>query len=269
MNIVITGASSGIGRALAERLSGAGHAVWGVSRTVAPDAPGRASACDVTDWKMIHAVADEVGRAWTGVDALFCCAGAQGAIGPAMTLDPADWSQTVRVNLDGTFHALAAFYPLLGKAVRRAKVLCFSGGGATAPRPNFSAYAAAKAGVVRLVETLSHEWVGGRIDINAVAPGALSTRLTDEVLALGPAKAGAAEHAAAQKTAASGREGFAMLFGLVDFLLSEASDGITGRLLSAPWDPWPTLGVRCDELAGSDIFTLRRIVPADRGKQWT
>jgi 3-oxoacyl-[acyl-carrier protein] reductase len=55
---------------------------------------------------------------------------------------------------------------------------------------------------------------------------------------------------------------------LILFLASPASDGITGRLLSAVWDDWAALPERRDALAGSDIYTLRRIVPADRGHQW-
>ena len=54
----------------------------------------------------------------------------------------------------------------------------------------------------------------------------------------------------------------------VEWLLSPASDGITGRLLSAPWDPWPTLGDHRAALAASDVYTLRRIVPEDRGQKW-
>ena len=51
----------------------------------------------------------------------------------------------------------------------------------------------------------------------------------------------------------------------VEWLLSPESDGIGGRLISAPWDPWRTLASRRDELAPTDIYTLRRIVPEDRG----
>ncbi len=214
------------------------------------------------------ATAQEIARIWSGVDALICCAGVQGAIGPAMTLDPAAWSHTVRMNLDGTFYTLAAFFPLLERSAGRAKVVCFSGGGAAAPRPNFSAYGVAKAGVVRLVETLAQEWKELPIDINAIAPGALPTRLTDEVLALGPERAGRQEYEAAQKTLAAGAAGFEQAGALIDFLLHPDSDGISGRLLSAPWDPWPSLREHRQELAGSDIFTLRRIVPADRGQDW-
>ena len=182
-----------------------------------------------------------------------------------MGLDVAEWSRTVRINLDGAFYTLSAFFPLLLQSGLRAKIVCFSGGGATAPRPNFSAYAAAKAGLVRLVETLAHEWQELPIDINAIAPGALPTRLTEEVLALGPEVAGAKEYEDARQTAAGGAPGFERMEALVDYLLSPVSDTITGRLLSAPWDPWPTLHEHRDEWAASDVFTLRRIVPADRG----
>lgn len=276
LRVVVTGASSGIGRSLAERLVAAGHEVWGFARRLpAPvGGPGerrfRAGACDVSDWPAVARAADAVRAAgWDdGLDALVCAAGVQGAVGPAMTLDPEAWSQTVRVNLDGTFYSVAAFFPLLSRARRRAKVLCFSGGGATAPRPNFSAYAVAKTGVVRLVENLAAEWAGQPVDINAIAPGALPTRLTEETLALGPGVVGPGEHAAAQRTLAAGAAGLERVGALVDFLLSERSDGISGRLLSAPWDPWEDLPARRADLAGSDVFTLRRVVPADRGPAW-
>ena len=54
----------------------------------------------------------------------------------------------------------------------------------------------------------------------------------------------------------------------VEWLISPASDGITGRLIAAPWDPWTTLDAHRDALAASDIFTLRRITPEDRAQKW-
>jgi 3-oxoacyl-[acyl-carrier protein] reductase len=55
---------------------------------------------------------------------------------------------------------------------------------------------------------------------------------------------------------------------LAVFLGSAASDKITGRLISAVWDPWETLPQHLDELSRSDVYTLRRIVPQDRGLSW-
>ncbi len=274
MKIVLTGSSSGIGRALAERLLARGHHVWGLARSDQADFaarhPGsfRASRCDVADWPQVAAAAAEIGAAWGTIDALITCAGLQGEVGPTLAVDPAKWSATVRANLDGTFHPIRALAAPLSSHARRGKIICFSGGGATKPRANFSAYGVAKTAVVRLVETIAEETRGQPLDINAIAPGAINTRLTDEVIALGPAVVGAAEFAAAQKQKASGGGSLEKALGLVEWLLSSASDGITGRLLAAPWDPWPTLGNHATDLAASDIYTLRRIVPEDRGQKW-
>jgi NAD(P)-dependent dehydrogenase (short-subunit alcohol dehydrogenase family) len=271
MNIVITGSSTGIGRALAQRLLAGGHRVWGLARTnqaqLVADSGGlfQASRCDVADWAEVAHAAGEVAAAWPHVDALVTCAGQQGEISPAAVADPVRWSQTVRTNLDGTFFALRAFDSHLARAPRRAKVVCFSGGGSTKSRPHFSAYAVSKTAIVRLVETMAEETKGQRIDINAIAPGAINTRLTDEVLALGPVVVGSHEHEAATKQKASGGSSMVKALDLVEWLLSPPSDGISGRLISAVWDPWPTLQKHAAELANSDVYTLRRILPEDRG----
>jgi len=275
MNIVLTGSSTGIGRALATQLLDRGHLVWGLARSdqadFAAQHPGAffAARCDVSDWAQVQLAAQAVGANWSHVDGLICCAGIQGEIGPAASADPNRWSSTVRANLDGTFFPFRAFHGLLSQTQRRAKVIAFSGGGATKPRANFSAYGVAKTGVVRLIETIAEELRDQPIDLNSIAPGAINTRLTDEVLALGPKLAGAAEYAAAQKQKASGGASLDKALGLVEWLLSPASDGISGRLLAAPWDPWSTLNSHKAALANSDIYTLRRIVPEERSQNFT
>lgn len=271
MNIILTGSSTGIGRSLANRLLGRGHYVWGLARSdqvgFAAQHPGKfyASRCDVASWDQVQLAAQEVTTAWPHIDGLICCAGIQGEVGPAITADPARWSSTVRANLDGTFYPFRAFHHLLARAPRRAKVIAFSGGGATKPRVNFSAYGVAKTGVVRLIETLAEELRDQSIDLNSIGPGAINTHLTDEVLALGPAIAGLAEFIAAQKQKKSGGASLDNALGLVEWLLSPASDGISGRLIAAPWDPWNTLDQHANALIKSDIYTLRRIVPEERG----
>jgi len=272
MRIVLTGSSSGIGRALTARLLSRGHHVWGLARSDQADFAARhpnfhASRCDVAEWAQVEHAAREVGAAWPHADALIACAGLQGEVGPAVSADPLRWSATVRANLDGTYFAIRGFHALLAPAPR-AKIICFSGGGATKPRTRFSAYGVAKTGVVRLVETIAEEERDRALDINAIAPGAINTRLTDEVLALGPSVVGEAEYAAAQKQKAGGGASLEKALGLVEWLLSPASNGISGRLLAAPWDPWPTLDQHAAELLAGDIYTLRRIVPEDRGRNW-
>ncbi|HUI06858.1 MAG TPA: SDR family oxidoreductase [Verrucomicrobiae bacterium] len=260
MNLVITGTSSGIGQALARRFVEEGHDVWGLARR--PQQAGgrfRTSVCDVSDWPAVERAAKEVAAQWTHVDGLVCCAGTQGAIGAAMNLSPEDWAATVRANLEGALFTVRAFFGALSRCPRRAKVVCFSGGGAASPRPNFSAYGVAKAGIVRLVETLAAEWRELPVDINAVAPGAISTAMTEQILRAGAGAAGEKELAAARKQLAAGGQPMDKVVALVAFLLSLQSDGLSGKFISAQWDDWKTFPARRQELMKSDVYTLRRI----------
>jgi NAD(P)-dependent dehydrogenase (short-subunit alcohol dehydrogenase family) len=277
MKILISGASSGIGRYLTGRLSAVGHEIWGFARSKEPhanlagvaDGEFRYTACNVSEWREVESFKSEVRREWSSLDALICCGGIQAPIGLTMEIDPGEWSANIRTNLDGTFFVIRAFFEMLRERVgQNAKVLCFSGGGASSPRPNFSAYACAKAGVVRLVENLSVEWNGIPVDINAIAPGAVPTAMTAEVLQIGSALAGAKEFEAAEKLTAAGLAPMTRAGDLVEFLLSPASDGISGRLISAPWDPWQDFASHREALADSDIYTLRRITPQDRNQSW-
>jgi NAD(P)-dependent dehydrogenase (short-subunit alcohol dehydrogenase family) len=266
MNVVVTGSSSGIGRALVERLLSRGHHVWGLARSDPAAFPFRSSRCDVGDYAQVARAAADVAAEWKHVDALVTCAAIHGEVGRALSADPAKWSATLRANLDGTFHSLRAFDALLARTSRRAKVVCFSGGGATQARPNFSAYGVAKTGVVRLVETIAREEGARALDINAVAPGAIDTRLTDEIIRFGPAVVGENEVAAAEKAKAAGDAPLANALDLVEWLLSPASDGLSGRLLSAVWDSWRTLEARKETLRSTDGYTLRRVTPEDRSR---
>jgi NAD(P)-dependent dehydrogenase (short-subunit alcohol dehydrogenase family) len=268
LRVVITGTSSGIGRQLAAHLLEKGHEVWGIARreTAAP-APARYRhrRCDLGSWPEVEKLAREMAEAEKSIDALVLGAGSHGPIGPAMDADPEAWWAGVQASLAVTYFPLRALFGLLRRSPHRAKVVCFSGGGATGPRPNFSSYASAKAGLVRLVETLAGEWSDLNIDVNAVAPGALPTPLLDELRALGPERVGAHEYKKVMETFNAGETAakaqLAKVNGLVDFLLSPDSDGLSGRLISALWDDWTVLASRRESVAASEWFTLRRVTP--------
>jgi NAD(P)-dependent dehydrogenase (short-subunit alcohol dehydrogenase family) len=263
MNLVITGTSSGIGQALAQHFVAAGHNVWGLARRSQPAVERfHTGVCDVSDWRAVERAAVTVAGQWPHVDGLVCCAGTQGAIGPAMAVAPNDWATTVHANLAGTFFTVRAFFAALQRCPRRAKVVCFSGGGATAARENFSAYGVAKTGIVRLVETLAVEWRDRSLDINVVAPGAINTAMTEQILRA--SAAGEKEATAAQKQLETGGQSLDKVIGLVEFLLSSESDTLSGKLLSAQWDDWKSFAARRAELMKSDIYTLRRITDNTR-----
>ena len=207
-------------------------------RRDAGQAPSTPSRCDVADWEAVARATKLVASEWNHRRRPRVLRRApRERSGPAVAANPARWSATVRANLDGTFNAIRSFHALLTRAPRRAKVVCFSGGGATKPRPNFSAYGVAKTGIVRLVETIAEEESQAPLDINAVAPGAIATRLTDEVIALGPDIAGQAEYDSALKQIAGGGASLERALDLVEWLLSAKSDGISGQAPERPVGP--------------------------------
>jgi NAD(P)-dependent dehydrogenase (short-subunit alcohol dehydrogenase family) len=143
-------------------------------------------------------------------------------------------------------------------ARRQGKIINFSGGGATGPRPNFSAYSASKAAVVRLTETLAEELRPFNVQVNAVAPGAINTGMLEEVLAAG--EAAGVELAAAQSRKTQGGTPIELAARLVVFLASGASGSLTGKLISAPHDNWQNWGTEdLARLDGSPWYTLRRM----------
>jgi len=194
-------------------------------------------------------------------------AGVQGPKDLLEDVDATEWLRTIEINLIGTMLCCRAILPYLRRA-SYGKIVNLSGGGATAPRPRMSAYAASKAAVVRLTETLAEEYAEYNIDVNAIAPGALNTRMLDEVLLAGPEKVGEGAYAQSLKQKQQGGAPLSRAAELCVFLLSHSSDRITGKLLSAVWDPWETLDARRAELQKSDVYTLRRVTPADRGLNW-
>ena len=192
-----------------------------------------------------------------------------GIYGPKGTIDEVDWKEwvkTIEINLYGSVLMCRHLIPHM-KERGYGKIVQLSGGGATNPLPRISGYATSKAAIIRFAETLAEEMREYRIDVNAVAPGALNTRLLDEVLDAGPDKVGKAFYERALKQKKEGGAPLDRGADLCVFLASSESDGISGKLLSAVWDPWEELPHHVLDLAG-DVYTLRRILPKDRGFDW-
>ena len=134
--------------------------------------------------------------------------------------------------------------------------------------PNLSAYAASKAAIIRYAETLAEELRGSGVDVNAIAPGALNTRLLDEILDAGPEKVGIDFFQKSLKQKGTGGSSLSLAALLAVFLASSASNGITGKLISAVWDKWEDWPKHIEELNSTDAYTLRRVTGRDRGLDW-
>ncbi len=182
--------------------------------------------------RLVEVALDRLG----GLTILVYNAGVYGPKGAIAQSDWAEWARAVEINLFGSVlpaRALAPHFIARGYG----KVVQLSGGGATGPLAGLSAYAASKAAVVRFAETLAEELREHRVDVNAIAPGALNTRLLEEVLSAGPERVGEDFYERALAQRRNGGVPLRRGAELAVFLGSAASDGVTGKLLSAVWDP--------------------------------
>jgi NAD(P)-dependent dehydrogenase (short-subunit alcohol dehydrogenase family) len=194
-------------------------------------------------------------------------AGIYGPKGNVEDVDWALWIKAIEINVYGSVLMCRKLMPHF-KRRGYGKVIQLSGGGATNPLPKISAYAVSKSAIVRFAETLAEEVRGSGIDVNALAPGALNTRMLEEVLMAGPAVVGKDLYERSLRQKASGGASMDRAAELALFLASSRSDGITGKLISAAWDNWEEWPNHISELDGTDAFTLRRIVGRDRNIDW-
>lgn len=278
---IVTGANQGLGLAIAHAYVKVGASVLLCARNAnllekahaevaALATPGQTVVAFPADVSKPAEVEQLVATALKVFPRLHILVNNAGVYGPKGLIEDVDWEawvQAIEINLFGSVLLCRAVLPHF-RACHYGKIVQLSGGGATNPLPRLSAYAASKAAVVRFAETLAEEVREDHIDVNAIAPGALNTRMLDEVLAAGPERVGQAFYDRMLKQKAQGGTPLERGADLAVFLGSAASDGITGKLISAVWDPWETLPVHLSDLQQTDVYTLRRIAPKDRGLEW-
>ena len=264
--VIVTGAGQGIGRAIAVAMarSGARLYLWGLrkknlleTQTIvsAVGSEVEVAVVDVSDASEVSKAWKVTVDKWEGVDVLVNNAGVQGPIGRMHEIDAEIWWNTIENNLRGTFLCSQIVLPTMVEQ-NWGKIINLSGGGAVTPRPFFTAYSASKAAVVRLTETLALEVKENNIDVNAIAPGAVNTKMLEQLLDAG-LSIGQAEYEAAKELVKSGGTNPEKPAALAVFLASSKSDGLSGRLISAVWDSWESMDIA--KLMATDTFTVRRL----------
>jgi NAD(P)-dependent dehydrogenase (short-subunit alcohol dehydrogenase family) len=262
--VLVTGASRGIGKEIARLLAELGAAVVVVARSRAAvegavaELPGeghRALALDVAEEEGWRAAAEE--GALQGVAGLVSAAAVLAPVGPVGSYAPEEFWATMRVNVLGTL--LAVHHCIGSLEAARGAVVTFAGGGATSPQPRYDAYATSKAAVARLSENLAVELAERGVRVNAVSPGFVATEIHAATLHAGPGLAGEGYFASTERQLDAGGVPARRAAELTAFLLSEAARGITGRLISAPWDPWEEPDFQRRLREEPDLATIRRI----------
>jgi 3-oxoacyl-[acyl-carrier protein] reductase len=266
---IVTGGSRGIGLAIARELGKQGAKVAIASRTAHELEHGRAAleheglhvfakVTDVARAEDARSLVETVIARWGHVDVLVNNAGVNGAIGRIDECDPQEWKQAFEVNVFGAMHMCRAVLPSM-RARRSGKIVNLAGGGVGGPgvAPRVSAYAASKAAVVQLTESLARELAEDGVQVNAIAPGAVVTEMTAAVVAAGPERAGKELYERTRKQRESGGESPELAARLVAWLASDASGALTGKMLSAKWDK--VEGIDVASANKSSLYALRRI----------
>jgi NAD(P)-dependent dehydrogenase (short-subunit alcohol dehydrogenase family) len=278
-SVLVTGGSRGIGFACAAEALRGGASVticargardvraaqdllageFGAERVVALPA-------DVSREGDVERVCEAALTAFGALDAVIHAAAILAPIGNVLEVDATAWRANLDVNVFGTFAVVRhAARRMRGRGGR---IVAFSGGGASGPFPNYTAYACSKVAVVRFVETVAQELRAEGIEINALAPGFVATRMHQETLAAGAAAAGADYLERTKGELESGGVPPEVPAAAAVFLISERARGITGKFVSAVYDGWQHWPDHLAELDGGDLFTLRRILPKERGLSW-
>jgi NAD(P)-dependent dehydrogenase (short-subunit alcohol dehydrogenase family) len=267
LRILISGASSGIGAALARSLGEQGHQIFAFARRadrLAEVARGfdgiETHVCDVSDESQIERLIAAVQTRTEALDVLINCAGGFGEIGPITLADSARWWATVETNLKGTYLLTRYALPLLQKG-KQARIINFAGGGAFTPFPNYSAYACSKAAIVRLTECLADELAPHDIRVNAIAPGFVPTAMHEATLAAGEERAGRMQFQRTNAILQQGGPSMEHVVRCIAMLLLPAFDDLTGKTISSNFDPWeaPSFKECLPDIVRSDLYTLRRI----------
>lgn len=266
--ILITGGSQGIGFAIAEQCAQEGARLILISRhkkdlmqainklSTLSKSTHTYHALDVSDASQVKKLALKLKKEKLALHGLVNCAAIQGPIGKSRDIEARSFERTVAINLLGTINTCLYISPLFARSTR-GKIVNLSGGGATSPFPNYSTYAVSKVGVVRFTENIALEYP--KLDANTVAPGFVVTRMHDETIRAGRKRAGEEYLERTKMEIQKGGTSPHKASELTVFLLSKASDGITGKLISAPWDPWDTLAFQKKLKAERNFGTLRRI----------
>ncbi len=277
--VVVTGASRGLGLHLIRSFWGAGWNVALVARSqgalsqVVQELPKSTNqvaitfCCDLSRPEAVNSLISQISNKLPRLNALINNAAIHGPIGPLVKNDLTFWNEAIQVNLLAPVALCHGLIPLMSSP-SGGLIINLSGGGATGPRANFTAYASAKAALVRFSETLAQEVHALRIRVNCIAPGAMKTALLEEVVTSGMMASGKHEFDIAEKVFYQGGASMDKVSDLVLFLTSDPGSGITGKLISAVWDRWLEWPKHIDELQTSDAYTLRRITGRERAMGW-
>ena len=261
---LITGAGRGIGRAIALAYAREGAQLAMAARSAdelqasaqeaqALGAEIHVIPTDVTDQGQVDEMVRRTLDRYSRIDILVNNAGVAGPVGPLQDNDVSHWIHTIQVNVIGVYLCCQAVLPAM-LARNQGKIINMSGVGG----PGTSAYAASKAALIDLTEKLSGELAGTNIQVNAVSPGSINTRMWEELRDGAAAVGDARLVELSQRVLSGGGASMERAAELAVFLAGETSGALSGRLIRAT-DDFSSLPAMIPEIMVSDTYTMRRV----------
>ncbi|MBU0529970.1 SDR family oxidoreductase [bacterium] len=272
---IITGGSRGIGRAIAEKFAREGCNLMLASRTklelektaesIKKQFSVNVSICqtDIGNENEVMSMVRQTIAEFGNIDILVNNAAIIGPIGEISQINGKDFLNTLKNNIGGTVFCTKAVIPHM-KRLNRGCIINFSGGGGLYPLPYYDAYSASKAAIVRLTENFALELEKYNINLTAISPGAVNTKMFDEQLMADKNSIGEKNWQDLQNRLSTGGDSIEKAPELALFIASKNRKELNGRVISAIWDNWEKISLQKDIVIDTDIFQMRRIVPKDR-----
>ncbi len=265
---LVTGAGRGIGRAISlayategAKLALAARSLEQLDETAAAAQALGADTCtigmDVTDQTAVEDMVRRTVEAFGRMDILVNNAGIIGPIGPAEKNDVEAWVRTLHVNLVGTYLCCRAVIPIMAEG-GGGRIINLSGSGSTSAPYHLSAYGSSKAAIIRLTEILALELADRNIQVNALGPGSIHTRMWEEITEGARQTNNNDLYEFGLRVTGGGGASIERAAELAVWLASDAATGLSGRLIHAVDDDFPSLTPQIPEIMQSDRYTLRR-----------
>ena len=260
---LITGAGRGIGRAIALAYAREGARLALAARTLdeLEETAGQAEALgsstcviptDVTEQTEVEEMVRRTLERFSTLDILVNNAGLVGPVGPLQDNDVTYWARTIQVNIVGVFLCCRAALPVM-IARNRGKIINLYGGRGR----NLSSYGASKVAVADITATLALELEGKNIQVNALSPGSIDTRMWEETRDAAQAIGDVELFESGRRVTTGGGDSMERVAELAVLLAGETSDRLTGRVIQAVSEDFSTLHQRIPSIMASDACTLQ------------
>ena len=272
---IITGGNRGIGKAIAERFAQEGCNLMLASRTkselektaesIRKEFPVFVSICqtDIGNENEVTAMVQQTITEFGNIDILVNNAAVIGPMGEISQIDGKEFFNTIKNNIGGTIFCTKAVIPYM-KSQKQGSIINLSGGGGLGPLPYYDAYSASKAAIVRLTENFSLELKEYNINVTAISPGAINTKMFEDQLRVDKKSIGEKNWQDLQSRLSTGGDLIEKAPELALFIAIQNRKEFNGRVISAIWDNWDKISNQKGMIINTDVFQMRRIVPKDR-----